>query len=114
MQTRTAPYRFHTHEKSSPSRHPHSEGISRLLAAAVINQGFRELLLTSPSKAIAGGFQGETFGLNRCEQDVILSIQASSLSEFAAQLISIQKGNNPHGSGCWVPVNHASVLLDAE
>ncbi len=114
MQTRTLPYRFQSPEKSGPSPHLNNAGISRLLAAAVINQGFRELLLTSPSQAIADGFQGETFGLNRYERDVILSIQASTLSEFAAALVSFQKGNNHHGSGCWIPVNHASVLLDAE
>lgn len=60
--------------------------VSRLLTAAVINQRFRTMLLTNPANALARGFQGEPFQLNRDEKDRILAIQADSLADFARQL----------------------------
>ena len=61
-------------------------GISRLLAAAVVNRGFRSLLLTNPEWALARGYQGEYFRLDNEQKDLILSIRAESLAEFATQL----------------------------
>ena len=61
-------------------------GISRLLTAAVVNRGFRSLLLTNPERALARGYQGEYFRLDNEQKNLILSIQADSLADFATQL----------------------------
>lgn len=60
--------------------------ISRLLAAAVINQGFCKLLLSSPGKALADGFNGEKFRLPEEETRRVMAIRARSLADFARQL----------------------------
>jgi hypothetical protein len=60
--------------------------ISRLLTAAVINQGFCNLLLTNPASALAKGYNGEAFRLEHEERDRVISIQARSLADFALQL----------------------------
>jgi hypothetical protein len=60
--------------------------LSRLLTAAVVNRSFCKLLLTNPAKALDKGYNGESFRLAREEQDLILSIQAHSLADFAKQL----------------------------
>ncbi len=61
--------------------------LSRLMAAAVINQEFCQLLLQDPGLALCNGFQGETFLFTKEERDLILSIRADSLPELADQLI---------------------------
>jgi hypothetical protein len=58
--------------------------ISRLLAAAVISQSFRKLLLTRPDRAIAAGFNGEKFRLSHEQRSRIVGIKAASLAEFAS------------------------------
>jgi hypothetical protein len=60
--------------------------LNRLLAAAVVNQHFRNLLLTNPAVAIRDGYGGEKFSLSDDEHNMILSIHASSLVNFAEQL----------------------------
>lgn len=60
--------------------------VSRLLTAAVINTGFRSMLLADPAKAIASGYQGERFQLGSHETEQVSSIHASTLADFAAQL----------------------------
>lgn len=65
-----------------PQSHP-SANLSRLISAAVINRGFRDLLLSNPELALATGVNGETFRLDKDERDLVLSIQASSLADFA-------------------------------
>jgi len=59
---------------------------SRILSAAVINNNFRKMLLQDPAKAVLGGYNGERFHLSSADQRRLLSIHASSLAEFAAQL----------------------------
>lgn len=66
-----------------------NQEISRLLSAAVINNHFRAMLLSDPEKAAANGYAGESFSLDRKELIKISAINASSLSEFAAQLAAI-------------------------
>ena len=90
-----------------------SGGISRLLAAAVINQGFRDLLLTRPAEALAQGYYGEEFALDRNEKNLVLSIQAKDLSDFAIQILTYQEDKCPDFSESWIPVNHSTVVLDA-
>jgi len=83
-----------------PQTHP-SANISRLITAAVINQSFRHLLLTNPEKAINTGFNGESFRLERDEKDLVLSIQATSLADFAVKVSgekSEHRPSRPHNS----------------
>lgn len=68
-----------------------SSTINRLLTAAVINEDFCNLLLTDPGQALTMGYQGELFRLDRDERNMILSIQANSLKEFALKIISYQE-----------------------
>ena len=60
--------------------------LSRLITAAVVNKGFCQMLLRNPKMALDHGFKGETFAFETEEQDLILSIKASDLAEFANQL----------------------------
>ena len=60
--------------------------ISRLLTAAVINEGFRKMLLTNPELALNRGYKGESFHLSKEERSRITSIHATSLTDFAAQI----------------------------
>lgn len=60
--------------------------ISRLISAAVVNQNFCQMLLNNPKRALASGYQGETFSLGREEREMIFSIKASTLADFATQL----------------------------
>jgi hypothetical protein len=91
-----------------------SSGISRLLAAAVINHEFRDLLLSDPEKALTQGYQGETFNLDYQERRRVLSVRAKSLTDFALQLMSSQEEDHHRGSGDWIPVRQAALVLDAE
>lgn len=64
--------------------------LSRLLTAAVVNRGFRDMLLKSPANALEKGYNGEAFALGQREKEWILSIRAGSLPEFARQLSYLQ------------------------
>lgn len=61
--------------------------LNRLLAAAVVNDRFQKMLLDHPEKALQEGYHGEAFFLSQEEYDLVLSIQASSLKDFATQLV---------------------------
>ena len=74
---------------SSTRSQTSSPEYSRILSAAVINSGFRQMLLKDPVKAICGGYSGEKFDLNNDDKNRLASIRASSLSEFAVQLSNI-------------------------
>jgi hypothetical protein len=71
---------------SLPSRSFERGGISRLLTAAVVNRGFRSLLLANPESALARGYQGEHFRLDNEQKNLILSIRADTLADFATQI----------------------------
>jgi hypothetical protein len=60
--------------------------VNRLLTAAVVNQRFRQLLLTRPQVALESGFQGERFSLKSEQKRIILSSRASSLADLACKL----------------------------
>ena len=62
---------------------------SRILSAAVINNGFRKMLLDDPIKAISKGYSGEHFHINHNEKNRLSSIHASSLADFAKLLTQI-------------------------
>lgn len=63
-----------------------SSGLSRMFAAAVVNQQFCHTLLHDPCSAIQNGYLGEIFSLSNAEEDLIISIRASSLSDLAKQV----------------------------
>ena len=72
------------------------KGLSRLLSAAVVNREFCNLLLANPAMAVAIGYDGEPFDLAAEEQELIFSIHATSLTDFAKQLTG--NGNGYNGS----------------
>jgi len=59
------------------------EGLDRLLAAAVVNAQFCNLLLRDPAGALQAGVQGENIQLSDEEAAVLFSISANTLSELA-------------------------------
>ncbi|NOQ39933.1 MAG: hypothetical protein GQ562_06405 [Anaerolineales bacterium] len=101
-------------KQNGPKTQNPSGGISRLLAAAVINKGFRDLLLTHPAEALAQGYCGEEFALDHNEKKLVLSLQAKDLSELARQITTYQEDKSPHGIRYWIPVNQPAIVLDAE
>jgi hypothetical protein len=60
--------------------------VSRLLAAAVVNPSFSQLLLVDPKQAIENGYQGETFRFSDAAQYLLMLIRADSLVELAQQI----------------------------
>jgi hypothetical protein len=75
--------------------------LSRLLTAAIINQEFCSLLLANPAVAMAAGFNGQPFQLTSDDQELVLSIRAISLADFAQQLTARgrRNGNGHHSNG---------------
>jgi hypothetical protein len=65
-------------------------GFNQLLAAAIVNRQFCELLLNNPEAALQTGYQGETFSLTDEEKTIVTSIRAQSLTDLAAQLTMTQ------------------------
>ena len=62
------------------------ETINRMLAAAVVNSSFRDLLLGNPQAAVETGFAGECFELSNGSLNFLKSIRAVSLRDFAQQV----------------------------
>jgi len=79
-----------TYQKTIPvnitSRSIISSGISRVFAAAIVNKQFCSMLLQDPQIVLQEGYLGETFSLSKEERDLIVSIQADSLSDLAKQV----------------------------
>lgn len=63
-----------------------ADSISRLLVAAAVNPNFCARLLTNPQQALQAGFGGEGFPLSRPTREMLVSIRASTLPEFALKL----------------------------
>lgn len=68
-----------------------SGNLNRLISAAVVSPRFRHLLFSNPIAALAAGYNGETFQLTAAEYAAVTSSKASTISEFAAQLIDLQQ-----------------------
>jgi hypothetical protein len=75
------------------------KAISRLISAAIVDRAFQKLLLSRPELALANGYNGEIFDLTDEDRALILTIQATSINDFAAQLIRLRENNC---SGDWV------------
>lgn len=72
-------------------REPHT-GLSSVFAAAVVNRGFREMLLSNPEAALKQGYLGRGFALSQAETSLLTSIQAVSLTDLAQQVV-FSRGN---------------------
>jgi hypothetical protein len=92
------PTRIPMRASHASSTLPTNGELSRLITAAVVNQKFCNLLLTNPATALATGYGGESFYLTTEEQELILSIQATTLADFATQLADRRNGNS-NGNG---------------
>jgi hypothetical protein len=78
------------------------KGLNQLLCAATVNNRFRETLLHNPAQAIASGYFDHTFSLTSEERDLVVSIQAQKLEDFAAQVYGWISGyaiGNGNGNG---------------
>jgi len=60
--------------------------IRRLLAAAVIDPDFCNLLINHPLRAVTAGFGGEEFPLSAYGLEAIRGIRADSLNQFTQLL----------------------------
>jgi hypothetical protein len=104
-------------QKSGQVHHrQNGKGLNRLIAAAVINSQFCDVLLKDPEKAVKNGFSGEYFSLDHKEKSILFSIKASNLAEFAMQVVNLQNGQTQkrgeHGGGYWFPENSAMVTME--
>jgi hypothetical protein len=79
-----------------------SRELNRLFTAAVVSRRFCRLLLSDARTAVRSGYNGEMFALTLQEVDLLTSIRAANLADFAAQLIT--KLANPSPSS----VEHTS------
>lgn len=71
------------------------KSLNQLLCAATVNTRFREVLLRDPAKAIASGYFDHSFALTQEEQDMVVSIRAQRLEDFAEQVYHwISDGSN--------------------
>jgi len=75
------------------------KAISKLLSAAIVDRSFQKVLLTRPEEAMANGYNGEIFDLTEDDRAMIMTIQATSIKDFAAQLVRLRENNC---SGEWV------------
>ena len=62
-------------------------GLSSVFAAAVVSQGFRDMLLRDPETALQQGYLGRDFALSREERLLVVSIDAKSLTDLAKQVV---------------------------
>ena len=108
---------------SYPTPYPHqipkegytpSDSMIRLLAAAVINRRFRDLLLRNPGLALSRGYGGESFTLTPGERKKVLSIQAENLQDFALQITSSKEEASQEGSLEWIPIRQNALVLEGE
>lgn len=67
--------------------------LNRLIAAAVVNRRFCQLLLTNPAKALHG-YGSERFDFTLSERELILSIHATTLEEFADQAYQLVRSES--------------------
>ena len=69
--------------------------LNRLLSAAIVSTGFRNMLISNPETAIDKGYQGEKFNLNPDEYRWLVSVQATDLASFASQMLDYQNKRTP-------------------
>ena len=62
-------------------------GLSGLFTAAVVSEGFRDMLLKDPEKALKQGYLGKGFSLSQADASLIISLNAKSLADLAKQVV---------------------------
>jgi hypothetical protein len=72
------------------------KALNQLLCAAVINQSFRQTLLSDPVQAIDGGYHGQAFPLSLEERALLSKIRVGTLEELAAEVHAWISGNGHH------------------
>lgn len=70
-----------------------TDEMNKVLAAAIVDEKFRDQLLANPDVVLLGGYNGHTFNLGSEEVHFIRSVQAVSLTDFASQWV-VHKENN--------------------
>ena len=113
MLTRAISSTSHQKRTHYPELRPSSE-ISRLLSAAVINKGFRDLLLSDPARALSQGYYGEEFSLEYDQNALVLTIRADSLRDFAKQITANRVEKRAGSNAEWVPINQPAFVLHAK
>lgn len=74
--------------KTTPAPAVPNGSMSRLMAAAVVDQQFCRALLANPMAAVERGFGNETFNLTPAEKKLVMSVKnPANLPDFARQLI---------------------------
>lgn len=79
-----------------PPEHDSSKNgdLNRLVNAAVVSKKFCDLLLTDPAVALVAGYNGESFHLTDKDRELVLSIRATSLADFALKLTQSRNGSS--------------------
>lgn len=67
-----------------------SPDLSRLFAAAVVSPDFCQRLLNNAAEALESGYNGTNFTLFPGEKALVLAAKASTLADFAQQVVSGQ------------------------
>jgi hypothetical protein len=67
-----------------------SPDLSRLFAAAVVSPDFCQRLLSNAAEALESGYNGTTFSLFPAEKALVLAAKASTLADFAQQVVNGQ------------------------
>ena len=75
---------------NTTEHHQFSPDLSRLFAAAVVSPDFCQRLLNNAAEALESGYNGTTFSLFPGEEALVLAAKASTLADFAQQVISGQ------------------------
>lgn len=79
-----------TQRRTPPFEHySSSDGLNRLLCAAIVDRGFCQRFLADPAAAVQAGYLGESFALSDDEMIWIQSVRAATLSEFAGRLLDL-------------------------
>lgn len=94
-----------------PTTTQNNSEINRLLTAAVVNRRFCRLLLSNPLAALAGGYRGEAFNLHPGDVKRISGIRATSLRDFALQLLVVLEIDNTIESAYSHERQSAAILV---
>ncbi len=71
------------------AQRPFFEEIGRIICAAIVDLQYCDWLLADPKAALSAGYNGENFNFPPELEELIYTIQARNLAEFAAQLAFI-------------------------
>lgn len=71
------------------SAQPPQREISYMLSAAAVSRKFAEMLLVDRARALDVGYQGRSFQFCAADRDMILSIRAATVQEFAVALTEL-------------------------